>query len=59
MPFELIFAYYFSIAMIGSRVLLLAVQEASKRKLTAITEYAKFLEDIAKEMTKEVQISRK
>jgi len=40
-------------------LLLLVVQEASEKKLTAIMEYAKFLEDITKEMIMEVQISRR
>jgi LETM1 and EF-hand domain-containing protein 1 len=34
------------------------VQEALKRKLKARMEYAKFLQDTAKEMAKEVQTSR-
>jgi LETM1 and EF-hand domain-containing protein 1 len=34
------------------------VQEALKRKLKARIEYAKFLQDTAKEMAKEVQTSR-
>jgi LETM1 and EF-hand domain-containing protein 1 len=34
------------------------MQEALKRKLKARIEYAKFLQDTAKEMAKEVQTSR-
>ena len=34
------------------------VQEALKRKLKARMEYARFLQDTAKEMAKEVQTSR-
>jgi hypothetical protein len=34
------------------------MQEALKRKLKARMEYAKFLQDTAKEMAKEVQTSR-
>ena len=34
------------------------VQEALKRKLKARMEYAKFLQDTAKEMAKEIQTSR-
>lgn len=34
------------------------MQEALKRKLNARIEYAKFLQDTAKEMAKEVQNSR-
>lgn len=34
------------------------MQEALKRKLNARIEYAKFLQDTAQEMAKEVQISR-
>jgi hypothetical protein len=44
---------------IGSRVFFFFhVQEALKRKLKARMEYAKFLQDTAKEMAKEVQTSR-
>jgi LETM1 and EF-hand domain-containing protein 1 len=35
-----------------------SIQEALKRKLKARMEYAKFLQDTAKEMAKEVQTSR-
>lgn len=37
---------------------LLNMQEALKRRLNARIEYAKFLQDTAKEMAKEVQNSR-
>lgn len=38
--------------------ILLCLQEALKRRLKAKIEYAKFLQDTAKEMAKEVQSSR-
>lgn len=44
--------------LVGSQVLLFPIQEALKRKLKARMEYAKFLQDTAKEMAKEVQTSR-
>lgn len=43
---------------INRKVVHFPVQEALKRKLKAKMEYAKFLQDTAKEMAKEVQTSR-
>lgn len=52
---ESLFEYFLLISL---HLNLLNLQEALKRRLNARIEYAKFLQDTAKEMAKEVQNSR-